>query len=116
MYKLMYEAMNKSYGSRRGLLRHLKYSLLHLVGIRFGTVKVVPATVERLVFVCKGNICRSALADCIVRQGSQIGSASFGLEAGSGVIADPRFTEYLRYAEKMKLGIANPDKIELIKV
>jgi len=28
----------------------------------------------------------------------------------------PRFTEYLRYAEKMKLGIADPDKIELIKV
>ena len=28
----------------------------------------------------------------------------------------PRFTEYLRYAEKLNLGIADPDKIELIKV
>lgn len=28
----------------------------------------------------------------------------------------PRFTEYLRYAEKLNLGIADPEKIEVLKV
>jgi hypothetical protein len=28
----------------------------------------------------------------------------------------PRFTEYLRYAEKLGLGVATPEKIDLVEV
>lgn len=37
-------------------------------------------------------------------------------EMGREVNEHPRFTEYLRYAEKLGLGIADPDKIKLVKV
>jgi hypothetical protein len=34
---------------------------------------------------------------------------------GVAVNENPRFTEYLYYAEKLGLGIATPDKITLVK-
>jgi hypothetical protein len=35
---------------------------------------------------------------------------------GVAVNENPRFTDYLRYAEKMGLGIADPAKIAHVKV
>jgi len=37
-------------------------------------------------------------------------------EMNVNVNEHPRFTEYLRYAEKLKLGIANPDKMEQVQI
>ncbi|MBP1661277.1 MAG: hypothetical protein H6P95_2469, partial [Candidatus Aminicenantes bacterium] len=37
-------------------------------------------------------------------------------EMGVAVNENPRFTDYLRYAEKLGLGIADPAKIEHVKV
>jgi hypothetical protein len=37
-------------------------------------------------------------------------------EMGVQVNENPRFTEYLSYAEKLGLGIANPDKIALVRL
>jgi len=37
-------------------------------------------------------------------------------EMGREVNEHPRYTDYLRYAEKLGLGIANPDKINLVAV
>jgi uncharacterized Fe-S center protein len=37
-------------------------------------------------------------------------------EAGATVNENPRFTEYLRYAETLGLGVANVEKITLLKV
>ena len=42
-----------------------------------------PATVTRLVFVCQGNICRSAFADVAARANG-LNAASFGLSTDSG--------------------------------
>jgi protein-tyrosine phosphatase len=42
-----------------------------------------PAQVRRLVFVCQGNICRSAFADVAGRQAG-LNTASFGLSTTSG--------------------------------
>jgi protein-tyrosine phosphatase len=42
-----------------------------------------PAAVRRLVFVCHGNICRSAFADVAARRAG-LSTASFGLSAESG--------------------------------
>jgi hypothetical protein len=37
-------------------------------------------------------------------------------ENGIQVNEHPRFTEYLRYAERLGLGVADPDKIDLVSV
>ncbi|MEO8304481.1 MAG: phosphotyrosine protein phosphatase [Betaproteobacteria bacterium] len=45
--------------------------------------------VERLVFVCQGNICRSSFAEFVARR-SGVSTASFGLQAATGERAFPR--------------------------
>lgn len=47
-----------------------------------------PAMIRRLVFVCRGNISRSAYADRLAKQNG-LDSASFGLLSDGGVCADP---------------------------
>ena len=47
------------------------------------------AGVDRFVFVCKGNICRSAYAHAVAAEHG-VEAASFGLEASSGRHADER--------------------------
>lgn len=75
------------YGGMRALLYHLAAtSQMHLG--RFREYQAIDwSRVERLVFVCKGNICRSAYAQA--RASSDCFPAvSFGIEAGSGAAAD----------------------------
>jgi len=49
---------------------------------------VDPAAINRLVFVCRGNISRSAYADRLAKKRG-LNSASFGLSTDGGVAADP---------------------------
>lgn len=51
--------------------------------------------VKRLVFVCHGNICRSAFADVVAR-GEGMNVASFGLSTGTGGGAHPPAAEAAR--------------------
>lgn len=61
------------YGSRRGLMLTVWHRLLYLLG-RYRPYKNVDwQSIERLVFVCKANICRSAYAEAYAR--------SLGIEA-----------------------------------
>jgi protein-tyrosine phosphatase len=53
-----------------------------------GIVRPDPALVTRLVFVCHGNICRSAFADVVARRNG-LNVASFGLSTSSGLPAHP---------------------------
>jgi len=63
------------YGSRRGFVRAYWHRLLYLLGI-YGKYRQIDwSAVERVVFVCKGNICRSAFAEVVAR--------SVGIEAVS---------------------------------
>jgi len=74
--------MRSSFGTVRGLVRlALSYpqTALGLTAVS----PVEPAAVRRLVFVCQGNICRSAFAD-IVAQADGMQSASFGLSTDTG--------------------------------
>ena len=52
----------------------------------------VPASVKRLVFVCHGNICRSAYADALARAAG-FNVASFGLSTSTGNPAWPLVAE-----------------------
>ena len=80
--------INRRFGTWRGLVR-LHLTRLELIA-GLGSVKFdIRAPVRRLVFVCHGNICRSAFAEAIARSAG-INAISFGLSASSGKSAhDP---------------------------
>lgn len=72
------------YGGKRGLIRHV----WHLAGLYAGVFSrhalLEPRRVQRLMFVCRGNICRSPYAEAVVNRRGLISAASFGLEARTG--------------------------------
>ncbi|MEQ6334967.1 phosphotyrosine protein phosphatase [Sphingobium sp. MK2] len=70
------------FGTFRGLVR-LALAYPQLAIGRSGSVSPDPAHVRRLVFVCQGNICRSAFADVVARN-MGVNSASFGLSTTTG--------------------------------
>jgi len=75
------------FGTLRGLVRlALSYPQLFL-GLGAGR-PVDPATVRRLVFVCQGNICRSAFAESAARRAG-LRAASLGLSTTPGRPAHP---------------------------
>lgn len=63
------------YGSRRGFVRTYWHRLRYYFGAYHVYSNIDWQSVERLVFVCKGNICRSAYAEVVAR--------SLGIEAVS---------------------------------
>ena len=76
------------YGGRRGLLEHVRTRALYAVGA-YGSLREFNwAAVRRLVFVCKGNICRSPYA-CARARSLAVTAVSFGLDASGGGPADP---------------------------
>lgn len=81
-----------NYGSRKGLLYYQWDGFLNRVGVYQHKIPAEPK-VERVVFVCQGNICRSALAEAVFRQNSSLDAASLGLDTTSGKPADKRMIE-----------------------
>lgn len=74
--------MYEYYGTFRGQARFLLAEIEVALGL--GAVRTgPPAEVRRLVFVCHGNICRSAFAHVVARQAG-LNVHSFGLSAVSG--------------------------------
>jgi protein-tyrosine phosphatase len=57
----------KHYGSRRGFICTNWYRLLFFLGKYREYRNINWDSIERLVFVCKGNICRSAYAEAVAR-------------------------------------------------
>ena len=55
------------YGSRRGLVITLWYKFRHKLGGYREYSQIDWQSIDRLVFVCKGNICRSAYAEAVAR-------------------------------------------------
>lgn len=85
------ELVTSNFGTVRGLIR---------LGLSYGEVALGaagvshpdPDKVRRLVFVCHGNICRSAFADVVARQAG-LRVASFGLSTDQGKAAHPPATD-----------------------
>ena len=76
------------FGTLRGLVR-LILSYPQLALSLSASRAADPAQVRRLVFVCQGNICRSAFADVVARRAG-LNTASFGLSTTTGRAAhDP---------------------------
>ena len=76
------------YGGRRGLLEHVRTRALYAVGAYGSLSEVNWVAVRRLIFVCKGNICRSPYACARVRS-LGVPAVSFGLDTSGGGPADP---------------------------
>ena len=75
------------YGSRRGFVRTCWHRIRYLTGSYRNYRQVNWESVERLVFVCKGNICRSAYAEAVARS-LGIDAISCGVETRSGFPAN----------------------------
>lgn len=92
----MRQWLTKNYGSRRGFVLTFWYRLLLLSGNYRQYKQIDWDAVDRLVFICKGNICRSAYAEAVAR--------SLGLEAiscGLDTIEDaPANADAIKAAEK----------------
>ena len=76
------------FGGGRGLLEHVRARTLYALGAYRESRDIDWSAVRRLVFVCKGNICRSPYA-CMKARTLGAPAASFGLEATPGRPADP---------------------------
>lgn len=81
------------YGSLRGLRRHVASTLIYRIAPVAREVQW--AQVSRLVYVCKGNICRSPFAEALSIQ-SGFDSISFGLDAKPGTPANELAVEVAR--------------------
>jgi protein-tyrosine phosphatase len=79
--------IEERFGTVRGLAR-LALSYAELALGRADIVAPKSEDVRRLVFVCHGNICRSAFADVLARE-QGLASASLGLSTSSGKPAHP---------------------------
>jgi protein-tyrosine phosphatase len=77
------------FGSKKGLIRHYYYKCLLIFGGYKQYQTVDWQSVNRLVFVCHGNICRSAFCEYFARS-LGLNSASVGLECTDGNSADER--------------------------
>jgi protein-tyrosine phosphatase len=83
------------YGGKRAFLRYLAARAEAALGRHAALPDTVLSRAERLVFVCKGNICRSPFAEQLARAaGVRAGSA--GLDADPGRPAAPRAVEAAR--------------------
>ncbi len=79
--------IDNHYGSRRGLARYWWFKIQYLLG-RFRPYRRIDwRSVDRLVFVCRGNICRSAYAEAVsLARGYE--SVSCGLDTVRGAPAN----------------------------
>ncbi len=77
------------FGSKRGLLRACFFELARYLGCYSDFKKIDFQKVNRLIFVCNGNICRSPLGEAVAKFQS-VDSASYGLDTRGDDHADPR--------------------------
>jgi len=75
------------YGSRRGFVLTWWHQLRYMLGNYRNYRQVDWKSVERLVFVCKGNICRSVYAEAVARS-LGIDSISCGIDTINGAAAN----------------------------
>jgi protein-tyrosine phosphatase len=84
---MMNDLISDGYGSKRGMVLTWWHRLLYLFGGYQSYRRVDWEAVDRLVFVCKGNICRSAYAEAVAKSlGAE--SLSCGIDTSTGGRAD----------------------------
>ena len=84
--------MRERYGSRRGFTFTQWHRILYYTGYYNQYRRIKWGHVERLVFVCKGNICRSPFAELVARS-EGINSISCGIDTVDGLQANDKAIE-----------------------
>jgi protein-tyrosine phosphatase len=84
------------FGSKKGCLRYLCYGARDLLLREYVRYGKIPKGTTRVVFVCKGNICRSAAAEVFFKKYSDLPCVSVGLETTSGNAANNRVMEIVK--------------------
>lgn len=85
--------MADGYGGKRAYLRYLASRAEAALGTHAAFFGADLSRVNRLLFVCKGNRCRSPFAEYLARERFRIAASSGGLDADPGHPADRRALE-----------------------
>lgn len=97
------QAIKNRFGSKRGLLKASRYRASMLFGA-YGPYRQLDfGQINRLILICSGNICRSALAQ-VVAESVNVPADSYGLHCRGGDPADPRA---IAYAESIGLDLSS---------
>ena len=80
------------YGSKKGLAKHILYKLVALTGWYRKYEIIDIKKVKRLVFICKGNICRSPFAEGVAKN-LGIDAISYGVDTRGGDEANEKARE-----------------------
>jgi len=89
------------YGSRRGFIRACWHRLLYTLGVYNNYSRINWDKIDRLVFICKGNICRSAYAEAVSKS-LGIDTISCGI---STVIDAPANADAIEIASKRGVNL-----------
>jgi protein-tyrosine phosphatase len=87
--------LERRYGGKAGLIRHYVQLARHSFGVFSYFQNVNWGEAKQLIFVCKGNVCRSAYAECKSRA-MGLCARSCGLRATEHSHADPTAIEVAR--------------------
>ncbi len=82
------EVIAQRHGRNRAMVTHFRYMLAYRIGFCRGFERINWPHVERLVFVCMGNICRSPYAEAVAT-GRRMSAVSAGLKPQVGACANP---------------------------
>lgn len=85
--KYHYQNFIDQYGTRKGIVRTYWHKIKNLLGLYGHYKKIDWDKIDRLVFVCKGNICRSAYAE-VVAKSLGVSSISCGVSTKDNVPAN----------------------------
>ncbi len=122
MLNYMRDRINDTFGSRRGLINLAATQLMYGLGGYRQFQSIEWSRVERLIFVCHGNICRSPLGEYVAKAAG-LSAESFGLSCGDGFPADPRAIRYgkscnldLTLHRSRNIATYSPQRSDLIVV
>lgn len=100
------------YGSRRGAVRTNWHKLVYVFGVYRAYRKIDWDAVERLVFICKGNICRSAFAEAVAKP-LGVDTISCGLDTVDGA---PANAIALKVAKQFSMDLSNHQTMPIDKL
>lgn len=80
--------VRKRFGSPRGMLETLQTGAVYHLGRLRVTEDIEWSRVQRLVFICRGNVCRSPFAEAVAREHG-IPAVSVGMETNPGTRVNP---------------------------
>ena len=75
--------LKNNYGGKKAFLKYITYRVIYYILDNYNYKYLANKKIDRVVFVCKGNICRSPLAEYVFKSESKIETTSFGLDTTS---------------------------------